>query len=184
MTEAASNDLITRAQSGNPEACGALYTRYHQAIYRYLYYRTGDPHTAEDLTSEVFLKMVLALPRYRLQSVPFQAWLFQIARNQAIDHFRRSSARPTASLNESLASQAPDVDSAIDFRLTSANLKHCLDRIEETHRDVLLLRFIDDLSIADTASALHKTEDSIKGLQRRALAALRNLLDHHEVDCD
>ena len=130
MAEAASNDLITRAQSGNPEACGALYTHYHQAIYRYLYYRTGDPHTAEDLTSEVFLKMVQALPRYRPQGVPFQAWLFQIARNQAIDHFRRSNARPTAILDESLASQAPDIDSTIDFHLTSASLKRCLDMIE------------------------------------------------------
>lgn len=184
MTDAASNDLIIRAQSGNPEACGALYARYHQAIYRYLFYRTGDAHTAEDLTSEVFLKMVQALPRYRLQSVPFQAWLFQIARNQAIDHYRRNSAHSTTILEESMASQAPDIDSTIDFRLTSASLKHCLDRIEETQRDVLLLRFIDDLSIADTASILHKTEDSIKGLQRRALAALRNLLDHHEVEHD
>jgi RNA polymerase sigma-70 factor (ECF subfamily) len=184
MAEAASNELITRAQSGNPEACGALYTRYHQAIYRYLYYRTGDPHIAEDLTSEVFLKMVQALPRYRIQSVPFQAWLFQIARNLAIDYYRRSSARPTTSLDESQVSQTPDIDSTIDFRLTSASLSDCLSRIGEVQRDVLLLRFIDDLSIADTASILHKTEDSIKGLQRRALEALRNLLDRHEVDYD
>ena len=97
-----SNHMVERAQRGNREALGALYTDHHQKIYRYLYYRTGDPQTAEDLTADVFLKMVQALPGYQVGSIPFQAWLYQIARNLAIDHYRRKSAHPLETIQENL----------------------------------------------------------------------------------
>lgn len=184
MTSAVSPDLITRAQRGSPEACGELYDLYYQDIYRYLYYRTGDSNSAEDLTSEVFIKMVRALSNYQIQSTPFRAWLFQIARNLAIDHHRRKIARPIVALDENLDSQDIRVDRVVEARLTHESLMKRLGLLDESQRDVVVLRFIEEISIAETARILHKTEDAIKGLQRRALLTLRAGLSPMEEDHD
>ncbi len=173
-------NLIARARRGSPEATSALYRRYYQSIYRYFYYRTGDLQTAEDLTADVFLKMVEAIPNYRIEATPFQAWLFQIARNLAIDHFRRSSTHPTTSIHENITTSAPDVESTLDGHLTSHGLAEAFSKIEDGQRDVLLMRFIEDMPIAEAARVLHKTEDAVKGLQRRGLSALRQLLNIQE----
>ena len=93
-------DLVTRAQKGSADAAGQLYERHYRSIFRYLFYRTGDQQAAEDLTGEVFLKMVQALPAYRVTSATFRTWLFQIARNLSIDHFRRSQTHPVVTLEE------------------------------------------------------------------------------------
>jgi RNA polymerase sigma factor (sigma-70 family) len=92
------NDVILKAQQGDTAKIGVLFQRYHQTVFRYLYYRVNDLHTAEDLTSEVFMRMLRALPDYRLQGVSFQAWLFQIARNLSVDYFRKSSIHPNVEL--------------------------------------------------------------------------------------
>ncbi len=173
-------NLIARARRGSPEATGALYRRYYQSIYRYFYYRTGDLQTAEDLTADVFLKMVEAIPNYRMEATPFQAWLFQIARNLAIDHFRRCSAHPTDPIHENMDSAAPGVESTLDCHLTSCGLAEAFTKIEDGQRDVLLMRFIEDMPIAEAARVLHKTEDAVKALQRRGLSALRQILNIQE----
>jgi len=176
--------MILRAQNGSPADAGGLYLCHYLSIYRYLYYRTGDAQTAEDLTSEVFLKMVRALPSYRVGVVPFQAWLFQIARNMAIDHYRRSRHYPLEELNENLDGHDPDLDSMVDFHFTSEELVEGLKKIEEAQRDVLLLRFVEGMAISDTAIVLHKSIDAVKGLQRRGLLALKTMLNHLEVGHD
>lgn len=176
-----SNDVIARAQKGSPTDTGELYTRHYASIFRYLYYRTGDVQTAEDLTAEVFLKMVRALPSYRPGNVPFQAWLYQIARNLAIDHYRRFRNYELVELDENMDSSDPDMDQMIDYHFTSEDLVEGLKKIEETQRDVILLRFVEGLAISETAVVLHKSIDAIKGLQRRGLQALKILLDHQEV---
>ncbi len=182
MTYSNSYDVIARAQRGSPEETGMLYSHYHQSIYRYLFYRTGDPQTAEDLTADVFLKMVQALPSYRFETTPFQAWLFQVARNLAIDHYRRTNAHPVVAIDENLDSEDHDLDHQVEVRLSSANLTRALVRLEETQRDVVLLRFIEGLPIAEAALVLHKSEDAVKALQRRGLKALRALLANLEND--
>jgi len=179
-----SDDMIARAQSGSPADAGGLYLRYYLSIYRYLYYRTGDVQTAEDLTSEVFLKMVRALPSYRSGTVPFQAWLFQIARNMAIDHYRRNQHYTLVELDDNMNGEDPDLDHLIDLNLTSADLVEGLKQIEETQRDVLLLRFIEGMAIKETAAVLHKSIDAVKALQYRGLLALKKLLNHLEMDHD
>ncbi len=180
MTDSIAKDLILRAQQGNPEATGALYSRFHQSIYRYLYYRTGDPQIAEDLTSEVFLKMVQSISAYRVEGTPFAAWLFQVARNQAIDYYRRRNNHPIVAIDEDLEGKETDMDSTVDFHLTTADLAKALSKLEHTQRDVILLRFIEGMSIAQASQILHKSEDAIKALQRRGLIALRVLLCHLE----
>jgi RNA polymerase sigma-70 factor (ECF subfamily) len=182
QTESISVKLIDRTQRSSPELAGELYDRYHQGIYRYLYYRTGDPKIAEDLTADVFLRMVQSLGSIRPERTPLSAWLFQVARNLVIDHYRRSAAHPVVNINENLDGGEPAVDKLVERRLTSDVLAGVLGRIEETQRDVLLLRFIEGLPIAETARILQKSEDAVKALQYRGLITLRSLLQIQEED--
>jgi len=190
MLEVLETDLIQRAQQGDAEVIGALYEQYYRHIFRYLYYRVGDPGTAEDLTSEVFLRMLSFLKRYRSErsrpkggsaGSPFQAWLFQIARNLAIDHYRKMSLRDHAQLEENLASPEDDPDGQLHQGLTSQALRQALSRLLEDQRDVVVLRFVVGLPVQQVAQTLHKSEDSVKGLQRRGLIALRTILKEWEI---
>src|SRR5690554_1016607 len=102
MNSEVSEQVIIQAQAGNAAAMTAIYERYRPRIYRYLYYRLGHQQTAEDLTADVFVRMLEALPRYRPGAAPFQAWLYRIARNLAVDHLRQAMSRETTPLDMEL----------------------------------------------------------------------------------
>lgn len=176
LTNRFTNDSLTRLKQAAALDAGIIFTRFHQRIFRYLFYRAGDAHTAEDLTGDVFLKMVQALPEYHAGAIPFEAWLFQIARNVAIDYYRRSSARPVVAIDDELDSDDPSVDEVVDIHLTQDGLLAAISRLPEIQQDVLLMRFFEGLPIAETALILHRSEDAIKSLQRRGLQALRRHL--------
>lgn len=175
---------VARAQKGDSKAMGELFDQYRLSVFRYLYYRTGDTQAAEDLTSEVFLRMMRALPNYQPQSAPFEAWLYQIARNLAIDHHRKSASSSHLPLEENLVRHSHPFGDEYDRRLTSATLAQALEQLGDLQRDIVVLRFINNMPIAQVARALHKTEDSVKAHQRRALSALRELLIQWEFDHD
>ncbi len=180
MTDLNVSEVVARAQGGSPDAMGTLYTCFSQRVYRFLYFRTGDAQIAEDLTGEVFLRMVQALPDYHQESTPFQAWLFQIARNLAIDHFRRVNSHPQVEIDEDLDWEAGNLDELLDFHFSCEELARGLATLDENHRDVLLLRFIEGMPIAETAQTLHKSTDAVKALQRRGLTALRSIIQPGE----
>lgn len=181
MQDVLNPEMLRRAQKGDPIVVSALYERYQKGIYRYLYYRVGDQQTAEDLTSEVFLRMIEALSNYDNQNISFQAWLFQIARNLSIDHYRKMGVRRDVPLDENLPGQGNEPLDLIARELTSEKLRHALVELPDNQRDVILMRFISGMPIAEVAQVLHKSEDSIKGLQRRALLELREILVKWEV---
>jgi RNA polymerase sigma-70 factor (ECF subfamily) len=176
-------NTILGAQAGRPDQVTALYEHYHAGIFRYFYYRVGDRQTAEDLTSDVFLRMLRNLGAYRLQGspAPFQAWLFQIAHNLATDHFRRVSSNPQTTLTEDLAAADPAPEARTERSLSHEQLRRALSRLNEDQRDVVILRFVVGLPITEAARALHKSEDAVKGLQRRGLLALRESLSDLEA---
>jgi len=169
-------ELISRAKNGDAVVIGALYERFRLSIFRYLYYRLGDQQMAEDLTSEVFLRMIRSLPGLNPKSVSFQAWLFQIARNLAIDHYRKMSVRDHVQLDENAISRDEDIDTSLEKSLTSERLRWALSRLNPDQRDVIVLRFVAGMPITQVAQTLHKSEDSVKGLQRRGLSTLRQIL--------
>ena len=181
MLEVLNEDLIRRAQEGEPVVIGAIYESYQPGIFRYLYYRIGNQQTAEDLTSEVFLRMIEKLPNYIGRNLTFQAWLFQIARNLSIDHYRRMSVRKDVQLEENLSGGGDEPLELIAEELTSEKLYRALVKLPETQRDVIVMRFVVGMPIGEVAQTLHKSKDSIKGLQRRALQALRDILVEWEV---
>jgi RNA polymerase sigma-70 factor (ECF subfamily) len=181
VLEVLNEDLIHRAQEGEPIVVSAIYERYQRGIFRYLYYRVGDQQTAEDLTSEVFLRMIEALENYNNHKISFQAWLFQIARNLSIDHYRKMSVQQNVPLEDNLPIDEKEPLELVSQELTSEKLRQALVKLPENQRDVIVMRFISGMPIGEVAESLHKSEDSIKGLQRRALLALREILNQWEV---
>jgi RNA polymerase sigma-70 factor (ECF subfamily) len=177
-------ELIRRAQAGDNEVIAGLYDHYHRGVYRYIYYRVGDRQVAEDLTSEVFLRMLRFISGFHPPAASFQAWLFQIARNLAIDHYRKMGVRDHLPLDDDLAAGNPGLVGSIDQGLTSETLRQALEKLPSEQRDVILMRFVAGMPLAQVAKALHKSEDAIKGLQRRALITLRAVLKEWEVSFD
>ena len=184
MGEPHQDDLITKAQDGGPEAAGKLYEQHQRSIFRYLYYRIGDQQVAEDLTGDVFLKMVQALPGFRGNIFAFRGWLFQIARNLSIDHLRRILAHPHVNIQENLVCSDEPTELTAERSLNADTLRRAIAHLNDEQKDVIILRFIEGMSLAETARTLHKSEDAVKGLQRRALQILRDQLlkQEHEYE--
>jgi len=182
MPDTLSSDVILNATRGDAAAVSMIYRHYHLSIFRYLFYRVNNRQTAEDLTSEVFIRMLGSLSRYRMQGVPFQAWLFRIARNLAIDHNRVAKVRNHVPLQETLAANNPGPETTVERKLTSERLNRAVAKLNQDQRDVIVLRFVVNLAIAETAMVVDKSQDAVKGLQRRGLASLRKLLSDVEVD--
>lgn len=178
MQDSSDAELITRAQRGEVNAIGRLYDRHRESIFRYLWLRLDDRQLAEDLTGDVFMRMLDALPRYRVQGLPFRAWLYRIAHNLLVDYVRKMNRQVTVPL-DAVEEQgtADDPDRAIEQILLSERLQVALLHLEPTQSEVVILRFLAGLSLHETALTLGKTEAAIKSLQHRGLSALRRALE-------
>jgi RNA polymerase sigma-70 factor (ECF subfamily) len=180
-------DLIQRAQNnrGDPhagaEAVGELYDRYQQAVFRYIWARIPNPQLAEDLTGEVFTRMLSNLPGYKITDAPFLAWLYAIARNLVSDHHRKNNKQDPLPIEqvETLPSQAPGPAESAENLLFIQQVQAALDDLNASRREVLILRFIVGLPLAEVAAILGKTTGAVKITQHRALATLRSSLDNH-----
>ncbi|HZU20192.1 MAG TPA: sigma-70 family RNA polymerase sigma factor [Gaiellaceae bacterium] len=170
--------LVDRAQKGDREALEELYLIHFDRIYSYLHVSVGNRHDAEDLTTQTFLKMLESIGKFRWRSAPFSAWLFRIAHNLAMDHFRATKRwQPEEDVPE------PDADestSAETGALESIGRKSMLELIEELspeQQQVLTLKFVFNFSNNEAATILGKTEGAIKSLQHRALVSLQKQLE-------
>jgi len=177
MPESSDAELITRAQRGETNAIGRLYDRHRESIFRYLWLRLDDRQLAEDLTGDVFMRMLAALPRYQMKGLPFRAWLYRIAHNLLVDYFRKmdhQAAVPLEVVEEQLVDADPD--RTIEQMQLTERLQAALVRLEPTQSEVITLRFIAGLSLQETALAIGKTEAAVKALQYRGLNGLRRAL--------
>ncbi len=177
-------DLISQAQEGDENALSSIYQRYRLDIYRYMYYRVGHLQVAEDLTSEVFERMIRAIDRAHFEKTSFEAWLFQIARNLTIDYYRKMSIRGHVPLDETIVAKEENIDQVVEQNLVSNRLIKALNEVNEAQRDVIILRFAVSMPIAQVAETLHKSIDAVKGLQRRGLMSMRKILSDWEIDND
>ena len=166
-------DLVRRAQTGDAGAFGRLYDVSIDRIYRYIYFRVTDAEIAEDLTSEVFLKAWEGLHRYR-PSGAFLAWLYTIARNTVIDHYR--TRKQSVSLDEAAPRHDPGLDDKVDRDHEVKLLQQAMRHLTEEQREVLTLRFIAEMETREIAQRMRRSEGAVRALQMRALQALAKVM--------
>lgn len=166
--------LIRQARDGDRDAFGFLYERHRATISRYVSARIRDSVDAEDLTEAIFESAWRAMGRYREQGVPFLAWLYRLAHNRVVDHYR--ALRPTVTLIPEVHESVEDPSAPLDSNIDSADLLKALHALTGDQRDVIILRFIQGMSGREVAQAMDKREDAVRALQFRALATLRRIL--------
>ena len=158
---------VARAQAGDPEGLHYLYVRYADDVLRYVTSFVRDTHEAEDITQNVFAKLMTAIKRYERREVPFDAWILRVARNAALDHLRAKRAIPTEEV------RLADTGSAQTGIDRGRALRQALEELPEDQREVLVLRHIVGLSPVEIAGTLDKTESSVHGLHHRGRRSLR-----------
>jgi RNA polymerase sigma-70 factor (ECF subfamily) len=168
--------LIERAQKGDKAAIGELYRAHVDMVYRYIYARVGDAVVAEDLTAQVFLKAVEGLPNYEPSGSPFAAWLYRIAHARTVDHWRQEQRRREVVLDEAVPTASPPPEDRLIWQEEWNTALDLLARLTDDQRDVLILRFIGEMSLSEVADILGKTVGAVKAAQHRALAALARLM--------
>ena len=169
--------LVRRAQRGDRQAFSELYELYCPKIYAYvLRHVSGDVEVAQDLTSDVFVKAMEHVGTYRFQDVPFSSWLYRIAHNRVIDHYRRApKLQPVALQDEDpVADKAASLD--VSWILNRKVLYDAISMLTPEQRSVIVLRLLQSRSVAETAATIGRSEDAVKQLQRRGLAALERIL--------
>jgi RNA polymerase sigma-70 factor, ECF subfamily len=165
--------LVDRAQQGDRAALEELYLIHFDRIYSYLHVSVGNRHDAEDLTTQTFLRMLESIGRFRWQAAPFSAWLFRIAHNLAMDHFRaRRRWQPEEEVPEPPGSEEPSAELEAMQSLGRQSMLELIENLSPEQQQVLTLKFVFNFSNADVATILDKTEGAIKSLQHRALASL------------
>ena len=163
-------DAVRRAKSGDPEGIHFLYVRFADDVLRYVNSFVRDFHEAEDITQNVFAKLMTAIKKYEERSVPFTAWIMRVARNAALDHIRARRAIPTEDIR---VTDSYESSTAVERGM---DIREALQELPEDQREVLVLRHVRGLSPVEIAGTLEKTESSIHGLHHRGRRALQNAL--------
>ena len=167
--------LVASARGGDEDAFLRLYGQFANRVYRFFLYRAGQPADAEDLTQLTFLRAIEALPRYEERGLPFAAWLFRIARNAAIDFERTRHDHLLLDDFEHLV-DPPRAGDDLGLAIERDDLLRAIEALTRDQREVLAFRFFADLSALDTGRLMGRSASTVRGLQARALAALRRQL--------
>ncbi len=169
--------LVGKAVEGDSSAFGPLYDHYQPMIYRFVFVKVGRREDAEDITHQVFLSAWQNIRNYEHRGHPFSSWLYRIARNLVVDHYR--AKRPEASLEkidpDAFAIPA-DAPSALAAKMEAEKAMKAVARLKPDYREVIMLRFVEELPLKEVAAALEKTEGAIKLMQHRAIKELQRIL--------
>ena len=171
---------IEKAQTGDSACFGHLYDHYMTPIYRFIALKVGTRQEAEDLAHEVFISAWQKLPTYQAQGFPFSSWLYKIARNRVIDYYRTKkthlSIDDEIATNEDMFGVQSEIDEALDMGLDIAAVKEAMQQLTGEQREVVQLRFLDELSPAEIAKVLDKREGTVRIIQHRAIQKLKIIL--------
>jgi len=162
-------------------ALAALYESHYDRISRYAFVRLGNQADAEDLAGEVFLRALESLGSYKERGVPMQAWLFRIAHNLIVDHFRKSAKQKTVSIDTVSIKAETDPEEQAMAVLEAARVTRALGRLTESQRKVIELRFFGELTSEEAGYVLNKRAGAVRELQSAAIRTLRGLLDEEPV---
>jgi RNA polymerase sigma-70 factor, ECF subfamily len=168
--------IIHQAQNGDRDAVAQLYEIHAQAIYRYIVHRVPTTVDAEDLTAEVFVKMVEGLPKYHATDIPFEAWLYRIAAARVADYYRLHARRPVTDLSDDIPENEPHVEEEIVHEQELGSLHDAIQQLNHDQQTVLILRFVERKSHEEVGRILNKSESAVKTIQYRALIELAKLM--------
>jgi len=168
--------LLERARAYDADALGELYDQYAPLIYAYLYRRVHDAQLAEDLTGEVFVRVLQAIQSEQFWHISFRGWLYRIAHNLLVDHYRKQPSVPLLALDEQLVAAQGDPDSALAEKLSRQDLLAAISQLTLAQQQVLALRFGEQLAAREVAEVMGKSVGAVELLQHRALIALRRIL--------
>jgi RNA polymerase sigma-70 factor (ECF subfamily) len=166
--------LVERGQNGDREALEELYLIHFDRIYSYLHMTVGNRHDAEDMTTQTFMRMLESIGRFKFQSAPFSAWLFRIAHNLSMDHFRANRRwQPEEEVPEPQGSEERSAEDEAFQSIGRQSMLDLIDSLSAEQQQVLTLKFVFNFSNAEAATILGKTEGAVKSLQHRALVSLQ-----------
>ncbi len=168
-------DLVQRAKQRDEEAFTRIYECYFDKVYRYLVLKIGDRTEAEDLTQQVFLKVVRSITSFNWKGPPFSAWLFRIAHNQMVDYLRKEKKGRSVPLNENIVSRE-NPQQTVETSMDIEQLLKATKKLTEAQQEVISLRFSADLPTSEVARIMGKSEGAIKALQHSGIIALRKML--------
>lgn len=170
--------LLERASRAEPGALAELYDQYVDRIYNYVYHRVGQAELAEDITGQVFMRMLEAIRGGRAWNTSFSGWLYRIAHNLVIDHYRRRQRASFVDIDDAAPIQSREGDPAqsTELQLDRERLRAALLLLTEEQAQVITLRFLEELSIAEVSEIMGKTDGAIKALQYRAVLALKRVM--------
>jgi RNA polymerase sigma-70 factor (ECF subfamily) len=171
-------ELVRRVRSNDPLAFDELYQRYSPRVFGYLFQRlNGNVEEAEDLTADVFTRVYEKIDGFQPQGAPLSAWVFRIAHNRLIDSVRRRPRQVQVALDDAPELTAGPVFGGIDQQVALDQIKAGLARLTPEQRQVIVLRFLEGKSLAETAAVVNRNEDAVKKLQARGLASLRRRVE-------
>lgn len=172
--------LIQSAQGGDWQAFAGLYEMNVDRVYHYLLWRMAEPADAEDVTAEVFIRAMKALPKYKDHGGPFVAWLFRIAHNLWVNHVKKQGNRRETVLEDTIPAPNDPAEEALE-RVAAKEVLGAMESLTQLQQEVLRLRFAGQLTIIETATVMERSQPSVKSLQFSALRALRRVLASQEV---
>jgi RNA polymerase sigma-70 factor (ECF subfamily) len=171
--------LVVSAQGGDTAAFEALYDHFYDRIYRYVSFKAGDASAAEDITEEVFLRMLRSIGTYKHRGHPFSSWLFRVAHNLVADHFRKRGRDKSVPLDKVVAvvgESSVDLDDYVQTKLAMREVNRAMEDLTDLQRQIISLRFAGGLSVNETAKAVGRNENAVKALQHAGIKKLRKIL--------
>ena len=169
-------NLVRRAKQKDQRAFTELYEAYFDKIYRYVAVKIGDRTEAEDMTQQVFLKALQSISSFNWKGVPFSAWLYRIAHNQVVDYFRKQNKRPDPLYDEALAVSDNNPQQMAERNMDIEQVLSATRQLTDAQREVISLRFTGELSTAEVAKIMGKSQGAVKALQHSAILSLRKVL--------
>jgi RNA polymerase sigma-70 factor, ECF subfamily len=179
-------EVLARASQGDKDAFGALYERYVERIFNYVYYRTGNAHDAEDLTARVFQRAMNHIHNYTDRGVPFSAWLYRIAHNLVANWHRDRSRKQEIPLNDApvLPSKGDHPEKNLVRSQEQESLLKLIRRLPPDRQNLLILKFVENMSNAEIGEIMGRSEGAVKSLYHRTLLALRDQIDDQNITLD
>ena len=168
--------LVNKARTGDKDALTELYGVFREKIYRYVFFKCGNHADAEDITNEVFLRMIQSIANFQWKGIGFSSWLFKIASNLVVDYYRNKSRRNIESIEDRDyigETNWEQISEFLDNRDLFQAIYKDTEDLTDLQKEVVNLRFVGDLSLKETAEAMSKNVNSVKAIQHAAIKKLK-----------